>query len=188
MECKWRCWAQWVLAVGDCNTPQLGVLNTIWRFKFGQNYQATRVALCSFSRASSPWSSWPRTPLTRAHDARPRPCRPCLARRPARSSPEPSPCYLSRPRLSLSLSRERRLPWPPLASPLVGLPRSSLFHPFSRPNDPVASFLGLHRCSPTRLPPSRAARPPQPPPTAAVGATAPRRSPFRSPPAPIKPT
>ena len=112
--------------------------------------------------SSSPWSSWPRTPLARAHDARPSPCRPCLARRPAHSSPEPSPCYLSRPRLSLSLSRERRLPWPPLASPLAGLPRSSLLHPSSRPNDPVASFFGLHRCSPTRLPPSRAAGPPPP--------------------------
>ena len=130
---------------------------------------STRVALCSFSRASSPWSSWPRTPLARAHDAHPRPCCPCLARRPARSSPEPSPCYLSRPRLSLSLSREYRLPWPPLASPLAGLPWSSLLHPSSRPTNPAKSFLDIRWCSPTHSPPPRPAAPPLPPPTAAAG-------------------
>ena len=48
------------------------------------------------------------TPLAHARDARPRPCRPYLAHRPARSSPEASSCCLSRPCLSFSLSCERR--------------------------------------------------------------------------------
>jgi len=53
---------------------------------------------------------WPRTPPANAvRDMHPRLCGLYLARRPAHSSPEASPCCLSRPRLSLSFSREPKL-------------------------------------------------------------------------------
>ena len=67
----------------------------------------------------------------------------------AQKSPSRAPCPRGRPP-------------PAITAVVVCSPRSSLPHPSSRPNDPVASFLGLHRFSPTRLPPSRAAGPPPP--------------------------
>ena len=135
-------------------------------------------------------------PLHRARHARrqPRPakrrgrcprCPSCPTSLP-RPSPPPSPCSPLKAEASpcsraQKPERARRRRCPPLPSPLPLATRSPLLHPSSRPNDPVLSFLGLHRCSPNRLPPPRATRPLPPRHPMAAVALLPRSSHLRSP-------
>ena len=95
------------------------------------------------------------------------------------STTSPLSCAYLRPSWDPARTRPE-LP-PPLLPRSTGSPRSPLLHPSSRPNDPVLSFLGLHRCSPNRLPPPRATRPLPPRHPMAAVALLPRSSHLRSP-------
>jgi hypothetical protein len=99
----------------SCNTPSISPLIRSVKRKFEVSNCSQMGQICQAHMFPSPslpcvvtLAKLATAPLAHARDARPRPCRPCLARRPARSSPEASSWCLSRPRLSLALTRERR--------------------------------------------------------------------------------
>ena len=77
--------------------------------------------------------------------------------------------YLPSPLLPALSARPSPPPWRPEPPPPPRPPRKPLLHPRSRPNNPVASFLDLHRCSATRSPSFPTTGPPAPPQIAAAG-------------------
>ena len=126
--------------------------------------RTSRAVPCTFS----PTRSHPRLALS-----------PPLAAQTGLLPPPLLPSLLHAPSRALRGVQSRRRP--PLAPPPPRPPLSPLLRLSSCPTTPAATFLALHRCSPTHSPLPKTTGPPPPPLTAAAGRCSPRRRPLRPP-------